>query len=302
MRTVRPLGLFALVALAVSAAGGVAQPPKKDAPPTLNQKKIAAAEAALTAAKCQFVREANKKDALVGQVRVVNFPVTATDADLTKLWASLNDLPALNAVDVGGCAKVTDAGVFELARLPDLEALYLDRTGITDKGLEFLAGTKRLFWLDVSNTAVTDEGMKSVGKMEGLEHLTLAGVKVGDEGLAHIAGLQWVRDLTLPTMATEDGLKHIANMRMMTRLNLGAVRVSDKGAAVIGGFPRLESVGVHSGLLTDDGLKSLLNCTSLQTLALDGNRKVTAEQVGGFDQMQKLTHLSLSGCGITDDG
>lgn len=302
MRTARPLALFAVVSLAVSAAGGVAQPPKKDGAPKLNQKKIAAAEAALTAAKCQFVREANKKDALVGQVRVVNFPATATDADLTKLWASLNDLPALNAVDVGGCAKVTDAGVFELARLPDLEALYLDGTGISNKGLAFFSGNKKLFWLDVSRTAVTDDGMKAVGKMEGLEHLTLAGAKVGNDGLAHLAELQWIRDLTMPALATEEGLKHIANMRMLTRLHLGPIRVGDKGAEVIGGLPRLESLSVHSGLLTDVGLQSLLGCTSLHSLALDGNRKVTAAQVPGFEQMQKLTHLTLSGCGITDDG
>lgn len=298
MRSVLALGLFALAA---SSDVG-AQVPKKAAPPKLNFKKIAAAEAALTKAGCQLVREKDKKDEFFGQVRVVNFPVTAVDADLTKMWQSLADLPALNAVDVGGCTKITDTGVFELARLQNLEALYLDRTGVTDKGLEFLAGAKKLFWLDLNSTAVTDRGMKSVGMIAGLEHLSLRHVQVGDEGLSHLADLQWMRDLSLPNRVTEDGLKHIANMRMMTNLDLGFVRVGDKGAAVIGGFPRLESLNIRSGLLTDAGLKPLLNCTSLHTLQLDGNAKVTAEQVGGFDQMKKLEYLSLSRCGVNDEG
>jgi hypothetical protein len=64
-------------------------------------------------------------------------PDDTTDATLAKFRA-IADLPNLEAVDLSGCAKVTDAGLAHLAALPGLKAIGLADTAVTDSGVALL--------------------------------------------------------------------------------------------------------------------------------------------------------------------
>jgi hypothetical protein len=63
-------------------------------------------------------------------------PDTTSD-DLAKLKA-LAGLPGLEAVDLSGCVRVTDAGLMHLAHLRGLKAVGLADTQVTDSGVTLL--------------------------------------------------------------------------------------------------------------------------------------------------------------------
>jgi serine/threonine protein kinase len=64
-------------------------------------------------------------------------PDTTGDAELEKL-RGLSGLPGLEAIDLSGCARVTDAGLMHLAHLRGLKAVGLADTQVTDSGVALL--------------------------------------------------------------------------------------------------------------------------------------------------------------------
>jgi serine/threonine protein kinase len=64
-------------------------------------------------------------------------PDTTGDADLDKLRA-LAGMPGLEAIDLSGCSRVTDAGLMHLAHLRGLKAVGLADTQVTDSGVTLL--------------------------------------------------------------------------------------------------------------------------------------------------------------------
>jgi hypothetical protein len=69
--------------------------------------------------------------------RLAFSPDTTGDDDLAKL-KSLAGLPGLEAIDLSGCARVTDAGLMHLAHLRGLRAVGLADTQVTDSGVTLL--------------------------------------------------------------------------------------------------------------------------------------------------------------------
>ena len=64
-------------------------------------------------------------------------PDTTGDEELAKLKA-LTGLPGLEAIDLSGCVRVTDAGLMHLANLRGLKAVGLSDTQVTDSGVTLL--------------------------------------------------------------------------------------------------------------------------------------------------------------------
>jgi hypothetical protein len=83
--------------------------------------------------------------------------------------AHLDDDPAkpIIKVDLAG-AKVTDAGLKELADLKGLNELDLSATNVTDAELKALADLTGLGTLSLNYTKVTDAGLKELAGLKGL--------------------------------------------------------------------------------------------------------------------------------------
>jgi hypothetical protein len=64
-------------------------------------------------------------------------PDTTGDDDLARL-RTLAGLPGLEAIDLSGCVRVTDAGLIHLAHLRGLTAVGLGDTQVTDSGVTLL--------------------------------------------------------------------------------------------------------------------------------------------------------------------
>ena len=75
-----------------------------------------------------------------------------------------------NLTDVG---TRMDAGLMEIAKLQELEGLYLEGTRITDAGLKELAKLQNLKVLSLEDTKITDAGLKDVAKLKTSKNLGL---------------------------------------------------------------------------------------------------------------------------------
>jgi hypothetical protein len=110
-------------------------------------------------------------------LRVASSPVG--DAELAQIAA----LPELSAVDLNR-TPVTDAGMKHLAALASLDWLILDNTAVTDDGVRVLASAVKLKMLSLEQTAVTDDGLLELAKLPSLDTVYLIGTGVTDEGVA----------------------------------------------------------------------------------------------------------------------
>jgi uncharacterized membrane protein len=96
------------------------------------------------------------------------------DKDLAKLSPVGANLRWL---DLGGTA-ITDAGLSQLADMPNLTRLHLERTHITDAGLASIARLRHLEYLNLYGTEVSDAGLDQLQSMGKLKQLYLWQTKV----------------------------------------------------------------------------------------------------------------------------
>jgi uncharacterized membrane protein len=92
-------------------------------------------------------------------------------AKLTPIGANLRWL------DLAGTA-VTDAGLAQLASMPNLTRLHLERTQLTDAGLARVSGLNDLEYLNLYATGITDGGLDVLEKIPKLKQLYLWQTKV----------------------------------------------------------------------------------------------------------------------------
>jgi hypothetical protein len=174
-----------------------------------------------------------------------------------------------------GYARVTDAGLKELARLKRLEELDLDAARVTDAGLKELVRLKELHALNLDATALTDAGLKELARLKKLRSLGLKQTGVTDAGLKELAGLKRLRSLGLGnTRVTDVGLKELAPLKRLRELDLSSTRVTDAGLKVLAQMERLEVLDLSDTGVTDGGLKALAGLKRLQSLVV-ARTKVT---------------------------
>jgi hypothetical protein len=109
----------------------------------------------------------------------------------------LAHLVSLRSLNLGGGLLLSDRGLKEVARLENLQALYLFYTPVTDAGLRELPGLKDLQALDLFSTQVTDAGLRHLTELRKLQALNLGRTRVTDAGLRELARLKSLRWLDL---------------------------------------------------------------------------------------------------------
>ncbi|MCC6490218.1 MAG: DUF1553 domain-containing protein [Candidatus Hydrogenedentes bacterium] len=106
----------------------------------------------------------------------------ATDETLALLAPLAQQITWLN---LAGTA-VTDAGLAQLAAMPNLTSLHLERTGVGDAGLTNLKGLTHLEYLNLYGTKVGDAGLDNLQTLQSLKKLYLWNSQVTAEGGAKI--------------------------------------------------------------------------------------------------------------------
>ncbi|MGI9240834.1 MAG: hypothetical protein ACR2RV_08535, partial [Verrucomicrobiales bacterium] len=165
-----------VILTAVTVGGGLGDAPKIDLPP-------AASQAALDAISSSGV--------LIMQLAQDNTFLTANTVNVAKTFndASVKALVPVAAqlawLDVSK-TQITDAGLADIAQLPNLTRLHLEKTGITDAGTPHLAKLGKLEYLNLYGTKVSDAGIAPLKELKGLKKLFLWQTGVTDKGAAEL--------------------------------------------------------------------------------------------------------------------
>jgi hypothetical protein len=88
----------------------------------------------------------------------------------------------LTWLDLAGTG-VSEAGLAQVAGLPNLTRLHLQKTQVTDAGLAHLKGLEHLSYLNLYGTQVTDAGLKQLEGLKNLRSLYLWQTKVTEAGV-----------------------------------------------------------------------------------------------------------------------
>ena len=197
-----------------------------------------------------------------------------TESDLAKVTGVILSNP-----------NFTDEGLKEVAKLKQLEALYLDGTKTTDAGLKEVAKLQKLTHLFLGDTQITDEGLKEVAKLKQLEELNLYDcTKTTDTGLKEVAKLQNLERLSLAlTKITDEGLKDVAKLQNLSTLGLDRTQITDAGLKEVAKLPNLKELVLGNTQITDEGLKDVAKLQKLESLNLYGTKVTKA----GADELEK---------------
>lgn len=187
--------------------------------------------------------------------------------------------------------EISDEALLSLAKLPKLKALDLDTCdGITDASCNELARIKSLRGLSLQKTAfeknrIADSGLKTLTALKNLERLNLAGNAVKNDGLKLLARFPELREVDLSILAVDDaGLAYLPAVKKLQWLN---VRYSEGFGGVI---------------ITNAGIKSLGNVSSLKSLNLTGARRISDACLSDLESLSALRELNLSAAGISVTG
>ena len=118
----------------------------------------------------------------------------------------ISRLDQITSLNLDGSKRLTDKGLRNLARMPQLEELTLGGQ-IADGSLEVLSLLRelrvfRMYW----QTNITDRGVANLKSCDKLEEVELLGCTVGDGALAALAGKPKLRRFQTGRNVSDEGL------------------------------------------------------------------------------------------------
>lgn len=193
------------------------------------------------------------------------------DASLKKLQAE-----KLKSLNIQDGRDVTDAGLEAIAKLDQLETLYLHRSAGTDAGLAHLSGLENLRSLNIRMSPQYTEA--------GLKHF---------ENLRHLSRLEYSGEIT------GEGLKHLRNLRKLRHLQFAAGRLSAKSLGVLTKLPRLNSLSLIGGTVDKAAMSQIAAIGNLQYLEFS-KTKFPGDALLLIGRCQKLKTLSFRSIPVKD--
>ena len=220
--------------------------------------------------------------------------------------------------------SVTDAGLGHLRKLPQLQHLNLNRTGVRGPGLAQLRGTRRLRWLELRELPIRDDDLVHLQSLPSLEIVKLSSNRITDEGLAHLSNLTTLKQLHLESRSvTSAGLRHLSRrtelgllylnspridsllpLERLTRLivvTLKGTAIGDADLAIIARSKDLLILDVSDTQIGDVGLSHLAGLSNLHNLDLS-NTRITDAGLASLTGLSQCRSLRADRTGVTDDG
>jgi Leucine-rich repeat (LRR) protein len=212
----------------------------------------------------------------------------------------LKDLTRLKTLRLPENIALTDADLFHLRRLTELDRLELHDPRITDSGVRWLKDMKSLTWLDLAGTQVSSAGLKSLAALNRLYSLHLGETRVDELGpIAHLTALTQL-DLA-GTPIDDTGLAPIVAMTGMTSLNLTNTKITNAGLAHLKNHTKLFRLKLSRTRIDDDASRQISALTALDTLQLD-ETQITDAALVRFRDLPKLKLLDVRGTRVSNAG
>lgn len=193
-------------------------------------------------------------------IRLVNKPVTDKGFIGASVFKSLAVLQ-LDDTEIG------DHTMKEIAGLPKLSELSLNRTQVSNAGMEALK-ISHIKHLEIGSSRVTAKGLKAVAAIKSLQTLNLTGLNLTDVDLAPLAALPNLRELILDgNHISGESLKALRRLPL-EKLNLANNPVTDGAIASLVQLAKLKEVDLSDTGVTDGATRRLGELRALEKINL----------------------------------
>jgi hypothetical protein len=155
---------------------------------------------------------------------------------------------------------ITDDDLAALRGLERLEVLMLDhpQNHVSAEGLRTLATLPNLMHLRIRGVAIDDQGAEAIGGMNRLKILNLPQSELSDTGIEKLKSLENLVQLRIgSSKLTDDGIAHLKDFASLARVHLIDVPITDRGLAVFEKMPKLESLYIDGGNVSDSAYEKL---------------------------------------------
>lgn len=226
------------------------------------------------------------------------------DLSLTRIsdagLADLARLPNLQVLDLRWNPAVTNAAIKELAAVKSLQALYVDATNATE---DELAGLTSSLPYAARRCKITGAGLKDVRSLKQLQALHLLYLQIADADYRHLADLQAMQSLTLlgAKFTSGAGCKELGELKRLHTVNFLFAQVNGNGLHELTRLKALRSLSFYYTPVTDTELRALEDLDNLQSLRLSGTA-VTGKGLKELGRLQQLRALYLDRSQWTDAG
>jgi hypothetical protein len=211
-----------------------------------------------------------------------------TDAVLGRLV----ELEHVTRLSLGGSRELTDDGLLQLARMPQLEHLELSEYPggkLTDRGLEVLRHLPDLKTFDMTwQAGITDTGVANLRFCEQIEAVNLMGSPTGDGAIEALQGKPKLRHFSSGRLVTDRGLPFFHNFPLFREWHGGEIDPDAKEPPPNAGRLLLDGPITNDGLATLAGLEGIFDFDLFWHVT-----EVTAE---GFTHLVRLPNLLSLGC------
>jgi hypothetical protein len=199
--------------------------------------------------------------------------------------------------------KLQDADLAPLARLPQLERLYLAGTPLTDKGMAHLAPLHKLQRLSLWGTKITDEGLKHLRECRDLEVLDIHDTRLTKGCLVHLQEMPHLRELHFDFPVDDVALRQLAAHReLQSARYLDCHGVSDVGIRLLAArsLAGLRYLRIEKSLMTSRGLALLAAAPDLTDLRLK-DVPLDDEAIDVWLRLPKPPDLVVQGTHVTPE-
>ncbi|MBI4910515.1 MAG: hypothetical protein HY820_43280 [Acidobacteria bacterium] len=244
--------------------------------------------------------------------------VTAVEANGLMTDTVLKKIAALDHVThlrLGGSRELSDDGLLELARMPQLQLLDLSEYPggkLTDRGLGVLRHLPNLREFEMTwQSGISDAGVRNLAYCQQLERVNLMGSPTGDGAIEALQGKPRLRRFSTGRLTTDAGLRFLQNFPLMRRSSdpdAGATLLldgpfSNEGLSSLAGLAGIQDLDLfwHVSEITADGFAHLVQLPNLQKLGCDGELSSDDAMVH-IAAMPKLGRLRIQESVATEDG
>ena len=212
-----------------------------------------------------------------------------TDAMLLEV----SDIARVTGLNLSGSKTLTDEGLRDLARLPNLRHLDLSGTAITDRGLAVLRDLPQLESVSLAMTRITDAGAAHLAVCHELRQVNLNGTGTGDRSLRALAGKRHLHLFRSGNEVTDEGLALLHELPVFKTWQGGRAKMA------LLSYDAEPNYLMLRGPFTDRGLRQLRGLDGLFALNLDARElRITS---AGMAPLVTLPNLGWLAVDASDD-
>ena len=228
-------------------------------------------------------------------------------ADDVLSLTPLRECRNLESVKLGNNSSIDDSSMKVLGQVRTLKSIDLSKTAVTDEGLAELAKLPNLEELKLEDCEnITGEGFEEFASPHGLKELNLRGVrKLNDAGLAELAKFEDLENLLLyqNVAVKRDGFRCLNSMKKLKLLSCPETNIRDEHLQAMDGIRSLKAIWLpECPNISGRGIDFLTQSQGVVRIKLNKCRKIDSPDLEVLAKFKNLEELYIANTRIRNNG